>query len=43
MSGCFDKCECFDIMCTVFTVFSYCFLHVCLFVLVASVRTTATE
>ena len=50
MCGSFDKClgvlvTCvlvFTVFCIVCTVFFYCFVYVYLFILVTSVRTTAT-
>ena len=33
----------FTVFCVVCTVFLYCFVYVCLFLFVTSVRTTATE
>jgi len=49
--GCFDNCggvlvirvQVFTVFCIVSTVFLYCFVYVNLFLLVTSVRTTATE
>ena len=51
MIGCFDNCVgvlvicvlVFTVFCIVCTVFLYCFIYICLFLLVTSVRTTATE
>jgi len=44
MCGCFDSCVGVFVICVlVFTVFLYCFVYVCLFIFVTSVRTTATE
>jgi len=43
MSACFDNCVGILVICVlVFTVL-YCFVYVCLFLFVTSVRTAATE
>ena len=51
MYGCFDNCVgvlvicvlSFTVFCIIYTVFLYCFVYVCLFLFVTSVRTTVTE
>jgi len=51
MCGCFGNCVdvlvicvlVFIVFCIVCTVFLYCFVYVCTFLFVTSVRTTATE
>ena len=44
MCGCFDNCVGVLVICVrLFIVFLHCFVYVCLFLFVTSVRTTATE
>ena len=44
MCGCSDNCVGILVICVLeFTAFSYCLFHVHLFLIVTSVRTTATE